>query len=265
MSLSHLSAIQVPPPQLVELAASSGFDAVSIRVARTAHDRGFQLSEGSDMLRDTKSSLADNGLRVLDVEVVKLHPGSSREDWLFVCEAGAELGAEHLVVTVLDDDPARATDNLAALSALTAEYDLRVCLEPMIFSSVRDLAAAAALVAAPGMGSAGVLVDSLHFARAGSELHEIAAVDERLLPYCQICDSASAGPTDDHNAAITEARTDRLAPGEGVLPLVELLRALPPAAVVAVEAPSPRSITDPGAWIAALGSSTRALLDKVGS
>ncbi len=235
---------------------------MSVRVAHTAHDRGFRLFEGSGLLRDTKMSLEDSGMRVLDVEVVKLHPGSSREDWIYLCEAGAQLNADHLLVTVLDDDASRATDNLARLCALSVEYDLRVCLEPMIFSSVRDLSAAVAFVGAPGLEDAGVLIDALHFARSGSDVAEIGAVEDHLLPYCQICDSASAEPSDDHNAAVTEARTNRLAPGDGVLPLVELVRALPPTTAVSVESPSRRSVTEPAAWIAQLGRSTRAVLDR---
>jgi len=41
----------------------------------------------------------------------------------------------------------------------------------------------------------------------------------------------------DTPALIREARTGRLLPGEGVLPLAELVAALPAAAAVAIEAP----------------------------
>lgn len=262
VSLSSLSAIEVPPPQFVEFAAAGGFDAVGVRAAQTERDRGFQLPAGSALLRDTKSALADNGMRVLDVEVVKLHPGSSRGDWSAVLDAGAELGADHLLVTVLDDDRVRAESNFAELAELSGDYGLRTCLEPMIFSSVRDVTAAAAFVEGVA-GRAGVLVDALHWARAGSEVADISAVAEDLLPYCQLCDAVSAAPSTDPNAAITEARTHRLAPGTGALPLVEFLRALPASAAVSVEAPSARSVTDPGGWIVELGRATRTVLDRL--
>ncbi len=42
---------------------------------------------------------------------------------------------------------------------------------------------------------------------------------------------------DDTPALIREARTGRLLPGEGVLPLKELVAALPPSAPLAIEAP----------------------------
>lgn len=262
MSLSHLSAIGVPPPQFIDNAAFGGFDAVGLRVAQTPQDRGFQLVAGSALLRDTKIALSDNGMRVLDVEVVKLHPGSSRADWLPVLEAGAELDASYLLVTVLDDDHARATDNFADLAELSGERGLRTCLEPMIFSSVRDMTAAAKFVVDARGSDAGLLVDALHWSRAGSEWSELEAIAPDLLPYCQLCDAPTAEPAVDHNAAITEARTDRLAPGAGALPLVELLRRLPQTAAVSVEAPSDRSVTDPRGWTADLGRATREVMER---
>ncbi|WP_240498139.1 TIM barrel protein [Williamsia sp. 1135] len=263
MSLSHLSSIGVSPPQFIDNAAFGGFDAVGLRVAQTPHDRGFQLPAGSALLRETKLALSDNGMRVLDVEVVKLHPGSSRSDWLPVLEAGAELDASFLLVTVLDDDYPRATDNFADLAELSGEYGLRTCLEPMVFSSVRDMTAAAKFVVDARNSDAGLLVDALHFSRAGSQWSELDVIAPELLPYCQICDAPTAEPAADHNAAITEARTDRLAPGKGALPLVELLQRLPATAAVSVEAPSARSVTDPRGWTADLGRAARQVLEQV--
>lgn len=263
VSLSPLSTITVPPPRFIENAAYAGFNAVGVRVAQTAQDRGFQLTAGSSLLRDTKSALADNGMQVLDVEVVKLHPGSSRGDWMPVLEAGAELDASFLLVTVLDDDYARATDIFADLAELSVQYGLRTCLEPMIFSSVRDMTAAAKFVADARDSDAGLLLDALHWTRSGSDLIELDAIADDLLPYCQLCDAPSAEPAADHNAAITEARTDRLAPGAGALPLLDILRALPPTAAISVESPSLRSATDPRGWAAELGRATRAVLESV--
>lgn len=260
LSLSHLSAIGVPPPQFIENAAFGGFDAVGLRVAQTAQDRGFRISAGSSLLRETKSALSDNGMRVLDVEVVKLHPGSSRADWSAVLEAGAELNASFLLVTVLDDDYTRATENFAELAELAGDHGLRACLEPMIFSSVRDMSAAARFVVDARGSDAGLLVDALHWSRAGSQWSELDAIAPELLPYCQLCDAPTDAPAADHNTAITEARTDRLAPGTGALPLVELLRRLPQAAAVSVEAPSARSVTDPRGWTADLGRAARKVL-----
>ncbi|MBB1031229.1 sugar phosphate isomerase/epimerase, partial [Dietzia sp. SLG310A2-38A2] len=150
VSLASLSAIEVPPPRLVEYAAAGGFDAVGVRVAAGHGDRGHVLTEGSPMLADTLRALDDYGLSVLDVEVIKLHPGSSAADWDPVLAAGVALGARFVLATVLDQDDGRAGDNLAALTAAAAANGMRCCLEPMVFSAVRDLEAGRALTARSG-------------------------------------------------------------------------------------------------------------------
>jgi 2-keto-3-deoxy-6-phosphogluconate aldolase len=52
------------------------------------------------------------------------------------------------------------------------------------------------------------------------------------------------GPTDTPNL-IREARTGRLLPGEGVLPLTELVAALPAGVPLAIEAPSRATVELP--------------------
>ena len=56
--------------------------------------------------------------------------------------------------------------------------------------------------------------------------------------YAQICDASADMPgPGDTPALIREARTGRLLPGEGALPLAELVAALPDTLPLAVEAP----------------------------
>lgn len=84
-----------------------------------------------------------------------------------------------------------------------------------------------------------VVVDALHFSRSGGWPAHVGQVDPALFRYAQICDASAEmpGPTDTPNL-IREARTGRLLPGEGVLPLRELVAALPAGIPLAIEAPS---------------------------
>ncbi|WP_439030735.1 sugar phosphate isomerase/epimerase family protein [Gordonia terrae] len=266
VSLASLSALAVPPPRFVEYAAAGGFDAVGVRVSDAAGQRGHQLVEGSRMLADTVLALDDHGMEVLDVEVVKLHPGSSRSDWEPVLFAGAELGARFVIATVLDDDRNRAVDNLASLSAAAADHGLRCCLEPMVFSAVRDLRAGRKMVeqAAAASAPAGLLVDALHWSRAGGDVTELeAGVRDGRIPYWQLCDARVTGPARNDNAAIAEARGNRLAPGAGALPLMWLASTLGSQTPISVEVPSARGDADPRRWAMELGSATRRLLSRV--
>jgi sugar phosphate isomerase/epimerase len=72
-----------------------------------------------------------------------------------------------------------------------------------------------------------VLVDSLHLARSGGIPADLVGIAPRLLPYVQVAD-ATADPVDPSLAGLREeALHGRLLPGQGALPLVELLAAVP--------------------------------------
>ena len=80
-----------------------------------------------------------------------------------------------------------------------------------------------------------MLIDALHFSRSGGWPSHIAGIDASLLKYAQICDAVAAIPSEAGDL-IREARTGRLLPGEGALPLRDLV-ALPAAIPLSIEAP----------------------------
>ena len=83
-----------------------------------------------------------------------------------------------------------------------------------------------------------MLVDTLHFSRSGGIPAHVAQVDPALFRYAQICDASPDMPgPGDTPRLMREARTGRLLPGEGALPLAELVAAFPDTLPLAVEAP----------------------------
>jgi hypothetical protein len=81
-----------------------------------------------------------------------------------------------------------------------------------------------------------VLVDALHLSRSGGSPADLEILDPAWLSYCQICDARAARPTEVAELR-NEARTGRLYPGQGTLPLTDLLDALPEGIPLGVEAP----------------------------
>lgn len=162
VSLAHLTAIQLSPPEFVRMAARTGYDAVGLRLLRaTETSPGYPLHSDRALMRATRAALAETGLAVLDVEFVRIAPGfevAAVEPFL---AAGAELGARHLIAAPYDPDLGRLRDGLAALQDWAAAHDLSVVLEFFPWTPVPDLATALA-VAGPVPG-AGILVDALHF------------------------------------------------------------------------------------------------------
>jgi sugar phosphate isomerase/epimerase len=107
----------------------------------------------------------------------------------------------------------------------------------MIFSSVRTLADAQRVLNRAAHPAGAILVDALHLQRSGGTPADVSAVAPEQLPYVQLCDGPFQPILPDSAVAQAEARTGRLFPGDGELPLAELLRVLPAGASLAVEAP----------------------------
>ena len=137
-----------------------------------------------------------------------------------------------------EPDEARTVERFGDLCDRAAGYGLQVCLEFAVYTGVRTLAHAAQVVAKAARPNASVLVDALHFSRSGGIPAHIGQVNPALLRYAQICDASADVPAPtDTPALIREARTGRLLPGEGALPLAELVAALPAGVPLAIEAP----------------------------
>jgi sugar phosphate isomerase/epimerase len=249
--LEHLTMLDVAPPEFVTAAAGAGFDAVGLRVAPvTPGEQAWPVAPGSPMLAETMRRCGGTGLFVLDVEAIPLRPGSDLAGCERVLETAAVLGARYLNVICDDPDTGRFADRLAELVRLARPYRVRPVIEFTAWRPIRTLASAVAI--ARGSNGAGLLLDTLHIHRCGVTAGELAAVDPALLGYLQLCDAPAqpphgigvparmprgqdVSPGDD---AVLEARTGRLLPGEGELPLAELLGVLPDSLPVSAEAPS---------------------------
>ena len=240
LSLAHLTGLDTTPPELVSVAAEAGFRTIGIRLTATPSVGvpPYDMLHEGPLLRETLARLADTGVSVLDTEFLRFepeHPVGIPEGFL---EISARLGARNVLVMSAEPDEARTLDRFGELCDRAAGYGLHVCLEFAIYTGVRTLADACRVIAMSKRSNASVLIDALHFSRSGGLPQHVASVDPSLLRYAQLCDAGPdmPGPTDTP-ALIREARTGRLLPGEGVLPLKALVEALPASAPLAIEAP----------------------------
>jgi sugar phosphate isomerase/epimerase len=237
LGLAHLTMLDADPIELMHAAAAGGFDAVGLRILPPKHSPvPWQVVGNSEMVARIRRTSAELGVRVFDVESFTLHPDTDvAADMRAALETAAEIGAQQVLTTTTDPDPARFADHFAALCDEAAKVGLRVGLEFMMFRDVQTLRQAIDVITASQRPNAAVIIDALHLSRSGGTPADVAAVDPALLAYVQLCDAPARIPPADQ--LIAEARTGRLYPGEGELWLGELLRALPPAMTVTVEAP----------------------------
>ncbi len=234
VSLAALSVIECAPPDLVTVAAQAGFNAVGLRLlpARPSDVR-HPIVGDTPMRRETLKRLADTGLSVLDIEVVWLQPEMKPAAYEPMFETGAVFGAKRVLVASGDPDESRMADNLAALCDLAGPHGLSVDIEFIRWTPLTGLDMALRVLARADRANAGVLIDCLHAARAGVTPEMMAKIDPQRLGYFQLCDAPAEAPED----LAHEARFDRLAPGDGGLPLKAVIAALPHGLPVSVETP----------------------------
>ncbi|MBC3504006.1 sugar phosphate isomerase/epimerase [Pseudomonas sp. SWRI59] len=237
LGVAHLTALDLAPAVLVREARRAGFSSVGLRLHPVLPGAlAYPEAAGSQALRELKAVMAGEGVRVADIEFVSLTPEVVVADYEPLLAAGAELGAVSLTVSGDDADFARLTGHFAALCVLARGYGLRVDLEFMRWRPVATVQQAYSVVAGAGQGNSGVLVDALHLFRAGGQVADLAHMDPRYLQAVQLCDAPLQAPPE--SGIIQEARQGRQLPGDGQLPLVQLLAALPKGVSLSVEVPS---------------------------
>ena len=123
---------------------------------------------------------------------------------------------------------------IAELCDLAQGYGIRPTIEFMAYRGVSSLADALRVAAMVAHSNFGICIDALHLQRSGGKPEDLACMDPTLLGSLQLCDAPLAAPDD----LAFEARCDRLYPGEGALPLCELLRYVPIDVPISVEVPN---------------------------
>jgi sugar phosphate isomerase/epimerase len=262
LGLCHLGFLEVPPPELIGIAAGAGFSGVSLRT-RAAMSGGvaYDFSADPAMARATRARLEETGLGILQVELASLSRDTDLDALRRFLESGAALGAARVVATGDDEDETAMAEAFAAFADLAAGFGMSVDVEFMRFRPLGSLAQTIRVLTAAGRPNLKVMIDALHLFRSGGTCADIAAMDAGLIGCLQLCDAPAAPPRDGDFAG--EARGGRLLPGDGDLPLGELVALMPPGTLLAAEVPlAPRyRASDPLARARAIFSSTRALLE----
>lgn len=238
LSLAALTVLELSPPEMVEVAARAGYSHVGLRlVPATPQEHHFALVADRELRRQTRQRLADTGLQVLDVEILRLQPDTQVSDFEAVLAVGAECGASELLVAGNDPDRTRLTERFATLCELAAPYGLHPHLEFMPWTDVPDLPRAIDVVNAAQRDNGCVLVDAFHFDRSGSQLADLAQLAPSRLRYAQLCDVPGPRPSD-MAEILRQARSERRFPGDGCADLLGLLRCLPAQIPLSLEIPT---------------------------
>ncbi len=219
--------LDTAPEALIEAAAAAGFAGVGLRLS---HDHALDAAGR----RRVAALLADRGVRLFDAEVHRIDDRGS--DVGPLADAAAELGAAHVLVVSDLPDEHLTLDALGTVAERCRAAGTTAALEYMAWTTPNSSARAVAMAEAVG---AAVVVDLLHHHRLGEGAAELASVVRSgRLGWVQLCDAPATAPTGGVAGLLDEARHRRLPPGEGGLPLAELLAVVPAGTTISVEVQS---------------------------
>ena len=227
-SLAHLTFLNLTPSELIEVAARTGYDYVSLRpIAVTPYEPKYPLGEDKAMLQQTKKALRDSGLKLADIELARILPDTDPKIYLPAFEAAAELGGKYVLSSGWTPDRAYVAERFAELCDLAKPFGLFMGFEFVTFASLGTLADAVAVVSKADRENGGICIDTLHFFRSNSRLEELDALPRSWFRFAQLCD-APKEPPKTVEGLIAAARSDRLSVGQGGLDIAGVVNRLPP-------------------------------------
>ncbi|GEC34803.1 sugar phosphate isomerase [Sinorhizobium fredii USDA 205] len=236
LGVAHFSSIALPPKEFAGIAARAGFASIGLRLHPAFPGAPFyELPVGSQSAQEFKTVADGEGIKVFDIEFFVIDESFVAASHEATVAAAANIGARRLSVCGDDRDGGRLATNLSEFCALAARYGMSVDIENMGWRTVRTFRDSVAVVNSCGAENAGVLVDGIHFFRNGASIDELRA-NAGKIKHVQLCDVRGPAPKTS-DAMIAEARSGRLAPGEGELPLKDLWAATEYGAAISVEVP----------------------------
>lgn len=238
ITVSHLTALDAEPEVMVEAAARAGFDGLGLRIFPPAHAPDqYPIVGDGPRIRRLRDLAADLGVRIFEAESFGIDKDFMPDPYARAVDAAAAIGAGVIVSAGIDDDAGRLAANYRWLAERAAEHGILMVMEFMPYRGMRTLPAALAMHAAVDHPNAKLLIDAIHLSRSGAGVAEIAAVPDRsIIGHFHICDAPAVPPARLEDK-LAESRSGRLYPGEGGLPLRELVELLPENCSISLEAP----------------------------
>lgn len=239
-------------PQDVQRAHAEGLTDDDLR--RMLADHGLAVADLDPLLGWTPQALPNPGEAMIEL--------AGEDEFYAIAEA---LGARSLNLaqgfgSELDLD--RAAEDLAGVCDRAREHGLLVTVEFLPWSGIPNATIAWELVQRCGRPNATVMLDTWHWYRAGADLESLRTIPGDRIGSIQLND-APAEPGAD---LVQESITARLLPGEGTIPLVDVLHVLDEigcTAPIGVEVFHDRHNTMPPADVGRLSAeATRAVLAR---
>jgi sugar phosphate isomerase/epimerase len=238
LGIGFLNGFGLPPVEFVDLTADLGCSYMSAVVqAQQLAPLGyppFSLKDDVALRKNVLAAMNHRGVTISLGDGFLVLPDAEMATFCGDLDVLAELGVPWINVVSLDTDLHRTFDQFATLTELAAQRGIRTAVEAVPGLTVGDLPTALAAREHVGRPDFRLLIDTMHLVRSGSSAADLAAVDPGHIGYAQLCDTTLRPRIDNY---MEEAMYERMVPGEGELPLADILSALPPDIVIELEVP----------------------------
>jgi len=238
-SVAHLTALGCTPPELTYIAATAGYDAVSIRPIYMGlpGEPNYDIAHNRELFEETRTALRDTGLFLNDIELAKIFDGMDVAKYEPAFDASSQLGAKHVLGSVWTDDRSYAADKFGEVCDLAAKYGMDVNLEFVTWAGVTDLAGALDVLRSVDRPNTGVMVDMLHAYRSRVKPEELDEVPKEWFRFAHLCDGPKDIPTD-RQELVRVGRDAREYVGCGGIPIADYLRHMPADLTLSIELPN---------------------------
>ena len=247
-SLAYLTVSGCSPLEMIQIAARTGYDYVSLRLIPMGvpGEVPFQLDD-REQIAAIKASLKETGIGLLDLELARIVEDVDPRSYLPAMEVAAELGAKHVISsawTAERNNRNFVIDRYAEICELAKPLGMTVSLEFPSFSRLTNLKAAADIVAAANCSNSGILIDTLYFHFSKVGIVELEELPVDWIHFMHICDVASEIP-DSKDGMVHAARDARLYFGEGCVNFSSIFKRMPEVPL-AIELPNAARVKEFG-------------------
>jgi sugar phosphate isomerase/epimerase len=238
LGIEFISVFGLPPVDFVHLAADLGCRYISTALVATPLESlgypAFSLKDDARLRQDLVTAMDDCGVSISLGEGMVIAPGADVVNLAADLNVMAELGTAQINTVSFDPDRNRTFDQLAMLTEMAAERGIGTTIEMAPGLTIGDLPTAVAAIEHVGRPDLRLLVDTMHWARLGYGAVELHELGPEKIGYVQLSDTTLKLRMKSY---LEEALYERMAPGDGELPLAEILGAVPANVVVGLEIP----------------------------
>lgn len=237
LGIDHLTLSGMPPTEFIDLAAEANLQSVSLWSELRDNPFGaahWSLINDAALRRSVRERIAATGIDLALGEAWALQPDTDASGCIPMVEAFADLGCGAINMVSSEKDRSRELEQAHEFAEIVTGAGMTVAWE---YGSQCQADVLGVLDDIRQMRRAGLsvqlLIDPMHFTRRGHRAEELAGVEPELIGYFQICDVPLVGT----GKYMDEALHRRLPPGDGELPLHDIVRVMPEGMIYSMEIP----------------------------